>query len=384
MPCPFLDECYEQTFRKCWNLCYYNKISEMDNYDSYGSGISGIVNYLRQHHNLRDEDILLKTDNTLLLKNGELYVYTPNMDEIVTAVETFNKIGTRFKYELARLIDYLIQFYPSSMSSTDALQLLQKLQLTDIEIYYLPRVFKEVWDKDPLEIEETAKKLLSEGYVFGGKLYTLVLALKVASMLNTDKFVRTLSESVGMALTIAHDAALMMKYNKNWVPGEQGELLKLVENLPPENNYRRLAIFVAKYLQHAEELGDYMDDADYDNINAFVGGDKASIKLGAHHAYIYTKNHHYIVEYHDHNARRYRAVMSFFKRVGFKVDDDSGIIEVSEERVEDAAKILAATTSVDIQHITWIFEEAKTIDELLRLRKEAEPEDNDEEDNDWD
>lgn len=375
MPCPFLNDCYNKGYRKCWNLCYYDKITELETYDDYGKGVDGILAFLRQHYGVKT--VRYKSANALLV-GDEFYYYHDSLSLMAETIITFNKINTRFKRELAFILDNVARRWPAGI------KLLAKARLGDYEVYQLATLLAEYRDTPPLELEQRAKSLLASGYNFAGKLLTLLMAVKVADILEKDKFLKLLDESAGMALTVAHEAALLQRYNKRWRPGDAEELEKIASELPPENTWRRLALFVAKYLRWARALGEYMSSGDYSSISAYIAGDKAAVRLGAHHADVTLAPEGYRIHYADHNSSRFMAVMDFFGRVGFSVDKDNGVVTVPAERAEDAAKILAATTSIDIQGLIWIFRKAGGIEELLELRRQAGSSDDDDDyDDGW-
>ena len=362
-----LECCYDNGYRKCYNLVYWEVADECKSYDNYGSGSDGIANFLRNF----DISIIHQGDKVVLDDHNRLYYYTNDISLIAKTLKKYSKImGSIKTYMRTNAL-----FFANVIDMNEGLATLKLLEALPIFQRHAPALMKiaTIYKyTNPLELEKLAKQHLAEGRFIYGMLLTYYLGIRVSRTLPSN-FIDTLLESPGMALTVAHEAAILLNASGPFTPCEIDEFAEILENLDTENQLVILMRLGYEYLSTARTLASYMNDGDYNNIKVYIDDSKLFMRLGAHMASAELTSSGIMVKYSDHDVNRSKILSAFLKRLGYNVSRNSGevTIVVPFEKIGEVAKVLATTTSVDLIGCYNIYKKANNIEELLELRKQC-------------
>ena len=370
-------------------LAYWGFIDECETYDGYGSGIRGIFNYLKER-SISYKPVKVRGVDGLGVANGDmmvLYVRKASAADHAEALEAYSKIrGLAEPASIPASIVYAA-LYRGNVGSEWAEALANAVNAVRenagdavrFPLASLHATLASNVDGDRsfirylLENEEVkVKKLLLEGRrreAAENLLYLLSAAAPAMSPEELNKFAEIARVTLGAALSIVHAALVSMLVSKRIESPEEAEELIRVYG-ESDSSMKLVLEFIKEYLAAVRDLQGYYASVDRGVQHAKLDGRRAYVRIGGasgHYAILWPSGSVLRLQYYDHDKRRMEALFGFLERIGLEVRDS--MVIVPSERVRDVAVTLATLPSVDLRRLYHIYEEASSVEELVRLRR---------------
>ena len=375
-----IDACVASGFRKALSLAFWSLISECRDYDSYGQGVEGIRRFLEEKG--EPTDFISKVG---VASSGRLFLYITDIGEELEKLRVYRDVASGVPVPDRRYLAVLAASLAAAPTEAYKFLLERAARLPPPLLSQAAVKVKDLGtDSNGQKLQEELlgeERMVKEELLRGSREEAESRMLAIAAVLadagapvEWPRTVELWREGLlGMALSLIHEGIILLQ-GSDFKPSDIDRVVALIKAQGEENRTVRLLSFVKEYLEAARSLADYMEDRDYERISVrLTRPTEAWLQLGEHHAVARVRGSLIVVEYQDHNEKRAEALRGFLARLGLEVGGEGGAVEVRVPFEDSArlARVLAATTSLDVQGAIWVLERAGSVEELLELRRRA-------------